>query len=47
MVMDIEGMDGGDMDIDHGIGGGGILRGGQATIIVRGITLQLILGVGP
>ena len=45
MDMDIEGMAGGDGDIDRGIGGGGILHGGQDIIIVHGIILQLTLVV--
>jgi hypothetical protein len=45
MDMDMEDMDGGDGAIDRGIGDGGILLGGLAIIIGRGITLQLMLVV--
>lgn len=43
VIMDIIGMVGG--DIDHGIGDGGTLLGGQVIIIVLGITLPCILVV--
>ena len=45
MDTDIEDMDGGDMDIDRGIGELGILLGGRVIIIVRGIILPLMLVV--
>ena len=43
VIMDIIDMGGG--DIDHGIGDGGILLGGQVTIIVLGIILLFTLVV--